>query len=46
MIPAQAANILVGDDTHCVISDFGQSEMKLEAYHIARSLQPRTFVSF
>ena len=43
MIPAQGSNIYVDDDTHCVISDFGQSEMKFEAYHIARSEQPRTF---
>ncbi|KAG5637074.1 hypothetical protein H0H81_005844 [Sphagnurus paluster] len=31
----KGANILVDDDLHCVISDFGQSEMKSEAYRIS-----------
>jgi hypothetical protein len=37
----QAANILVDDDTRCVISDFGQSEMKSEVYRISRAPVPR-----
>jgi len=37
----QAANILVDDDTRCVISDFGQSEMKSEVYRISRTPVPR-----
>ena len=37
----QAANILVDDDTRCVISDFGQSEMKSEVYRLSRSPLPR-----
>lgn len=36
----KAANILVDDDTRCVISDFGQSEMKSEVYRISRAPQP------
>jgi abelson tyrosine-protein kinase 1 len=43
MTPAQASNILVDDDTRCVISDFGQSEMKSEVYRITGISQPRTF---
>ncbi|KAI0632558.1 hypothetical protein C8Q77DRAFT_1058832 [Trametes polyzona] len=31
----KAANVLVDDRAHCVISDFGQSEMKSEAYRIS-----------
>ncbi|KAK7046149.1 hypothetical protein VNI00_007152 [Paramarasmius palmivorus] len=31
----KAANVLVDDRIHCVISDFGQSEMKSEAYRIS-----------
>ncbi|TFY55563.1 hypothetical protein EVG20_g9276 [Dentipellis fragilis] len=31
-----AANILVADDLHCVVSDFGQSEMKSEVYRLSR----------
>ncbi|RPD53297.1 hypothetical protein L227DRAFT_617134 [Lentinus tigrinus ALCF2SS1-6] len=31
----KAANVLVNDKHHCVISDFGQSEMKSEAYRIS-----------
>ena len=46
MTPAQAANVLVDDDTSCVIADFGQSEMKSEVYRITRVSQPRTFFSF
>ena len=37
----QAANILVDNDTRCVISDFGQSEMKSEVYRISRAPVPR-----
>jgi hypothetical protein len=37
----QAANILVDDDTRCIISDFGQSEMKSEVYRISREPIPR-----
>ena len=33
----QAVNILVDDDTRCIISDFGQSEMKSEVYRISRT---------
>ncbi|KAM6492858.1 hypothetical protein JOM56_010992 [Amanita muscaria] len=31
----KAANVLIDDRFHCVISDFGQSEMKSEAYRIS-----------
>ncbi|KAH9926665.1 uncharacterized protein BXZ73DRAFT_78744 [Epithele typhae] len=31
----KAANVLVNDRHHCVISDFGQSEMKTEAYRVS-----------
>ncbi|KAI0742205.1 hypothetical protein C8Q80DRAFT_1186590 [Daedaleopsis nitida] len=31
----KAANVLVDDRKHCVIADFGQSEMKSEAYRIS-----------
>ncbi|KAH9008297.1 kinase-like domain-containing protein, partial [Lactarius deliciosus] len=37
----KAANILVDNDLRCVISDFGQSEMKSEVYRISRVSQPR-----
>ncbi|KAN0138399.1 Protein kinase-like domain containing protein [Lactarius tabidus] len=37
----KAANILVDDDTSCVISDFGQSEMKSEVYRITCAPQLR-----
>ncbi|KAN0141932.1 Protein kinase-like domain containing protein [Lactarius tabidus] len=37
----KAANILVDDDTRCVISDFGQSEMKSEVYRISPISRPR-----
>ncbi|THU90560.1 hypothetical protein K435DRAFT_968632 [Dendrothele bispora CBS 962.96] len=36
----KAANILVDDRIHCVISDFGQSEMKSEAYRISGTPPP------
>jgi serine/threonine protein kinase len=41
----QAANVLVDDDTRCVISDFGQSEMKSEVYRISHAPLPRRFRS-
>ena len=44
MILSQAANILVDDDTCCVISDFGQSEMRSEVYRITHASPPRTVV--
>ncbi|KAJ6515780.1 hypothetical protein C8R45DRAFT_811380 [Mycena sanguinolenta] len=31
----KAANVLVDDRIHCLVSDFGQSEMKSEAYRIS-----------
>ena len=40
----KAANVLVDDKYRCVISDFGQSEMKSEAFRVSGSLPPRTFV--
>ncbi|KAI0070864.1 hypothetical protein K474DRAFT_1607894 [Panus rudis PR-1116 ss-1] len=36
----KGANILVDDRGHCVISDFGQSEMKSEAYRISGTPLP------
>ena len=40
----KGANILVDDKYRCVISDFGQSEMKSEAFRISGTLPPRVFV--
>ena len=40
----KAANVLVDDKYRCVISDFGQSEMKSELYRISGTLPPRKFV--
>ncbi|KAJ3509359.1 hypothetical protein NLJ89_g5260 [Agrocybe chaxingu] len=37
----KAANVLVDDKYRCVISDFGQSEMKSEAYRISGSSPAR-----
>ncbi|KAJ8507429.1 hypothetical protein ONZ45_g10193 [Pleurotus djamor] len=37
----KAANVLVNDRLHCVITDFGQSEMKSEAYRMSGTKQPR-----
>lgn len=42
----QASNVLVDDDIHCIISDFGQSEMKSEAYRISGTPAPRESLSF
>ncbi|KAI0270447.1 hypothetical protein BC834DRAFT_922465 [Gloeopeniophorella convolvens] len=39
----KSANVLVDDDARCVISDFGQSELKSEVYRISRAPVPRTF---
>ncbi|KAF8060214.1 hypothetical protein FPV67DRAFT_1513824 [Lyophyllum atratum] len=36
----KAANVLVDDEIRCVISDFGQSEMKSEAYRISGTAPP------
>ncbi|KAH8825809.1 hypothetical protein DL96DRAFT_1670173 [Flagelloscypha sp. PMI_526] len=36
----KAANVLVDDKLHCVISDFGQSEMKSEAYRLSGTTPP------
>ncbi|KAJ6627483.1 hypothetical protein B0H10DRAFT_2161143 [Mycena sp. CBHHK59/15] len=36
----KAANILVDDRIHCLVSDFGQSEMKSEAYRISGTAPP------
>ena len=40
----KGANVLVDDKYRCVISDFGQSEMKSEAYRISGTLPPRMFI--
>ena len=40
----KGANVLVDDEYRCVISDFGQSEMKSEVYRISGTLPPRMFV--
>ncbi|CAA7263929.1 unnamed protein product [Cyclocybe aegerita] len=37
----KAANVLVDDKYRCIISDFGQSEMKSEAYRISGSFPAR-----
>ncbi|KAI0049057.1 hypothetical protein FA95DRAFT_1538888 [Auriscalpium vulgare] len=36
----KAANVLVDDNLRCVISDFGQSEMRSEVYRISRTPIP------
>ncbi|KAK7055315.1 kinase domain-containing protein [Favolaschia claudopus] len=36
----KAANILVDDRIHCLVADFGQSEMKSEAYRISGTSPP------
>ena len=40
----KGANVLVDDKYRCVISDFGLSEMKSEAFRISGTLPPRMFV--
>ena len=42
----KGANVLVDDKYRCVISDFGLSEMKSEAYRMSGSLPPRMFDIF
>ena len=42
----KGANVLVDDKYRCVISDFGQSEMKSEAYRITGTPPPRMFKYF
>lgn len=42
----KAANVLVTNDPRCVISDFGQSEMRNEAYRISGTPLPRKFVLY
>jgi abelson tyrosine-protein kinase 1 len=37
---------LVDDNLRCVISDFGQSEMKSEVYRISRTPAPRMYLHF
>ncbi|KAF7317864.1 Protein kinase domain-containing protein [Mycena kentingensis (nom. inval.)] len=36
----KAANVLVDDRIHCLVCDFGQSEMKSEAYRISGNVPP------
>ncbi|THG99343.1 hypothetical protein EW026_g2979 [Hermanssonia centrifuga] len=36
----KCANVLVDDQGHCIISDFGQSEMKSEAYRLSGTPLP------
>jgi serine/threonine protein kinase len=40
----KGANVLVDDKYRCVISDFGQSEMKSEAYRISSTPLPRMLI--
>jgi abelson tyrosine-protein kinase 1 len=42
----QASNVLVSDTLRCVICDFGQSEMKSEAYRLSGTPIPRTCFPF
>ncbi|KAH8112737.1 hypothetical protein DFH11DRAFT_1606815 [Phellopilus nigrolimitatus] len=37
----KGTNVLIDDNKHCVITDFGQSEMKSEAYRLSGSHPPR-----
>ncbi|KII83772.1 hypothetical protein PLICRDRAFT_95753 [Plicaturopsis crispa FD-325 SS-3] len=37
----KAANVLVDDNYHCLVSDFGQSEMKSEVYRVSGTPPPR-----
>jgi len=41
ILVCQASNVLVDDQVHCMITDFGQSEMKSEAYRISGASPPR-----
>ncbi|KAF8513302.1 hypothetical protein JB92DRAFT_2924631 [Gautieria morchelliformis] len=36
----KANNVLIDDDLHCVISDFGQSELRSEVYRLSHRPQP------
>ena len=38
----KGTNVLVDDRLHCVISDFGQSEMKSEVFRLSRQPVPRS----
>jgi hypothetical protein len=37
----QASNVLVSDSVRCVLCDFGQSDMKSEAYRLSGTPLPR-----
>ncbi|KIJ41011.1 hypothetical protein M422DRAFT_68349 [Sphaerobolus stellatus SS14] len=37
----KAANVLIDDDFHCVISDFGQSQLRSEVYRLSQKPRPR-----
>ncbi|KAJ7072080.1 hypothetical protein C8F01DRAFT_1361505 [Mycena amicta] len=39
----KAANILVDDNIHCLVADFGQSEMKSEVFRISGTSPPRKY---
>lgn len=41
-VVSQCANVLVNDYGHCVISDFGQSEIKSEIHRLSGNNSPRT----
>lgn len=43
-ILSQCANVLIDDNGHCIISDFGQSEMKSEAYRLSGTPVTRRFI--
>ncbi|KIJ32256.1 hypothetical protein M422DRAFT_184820, partial [Sphaerobolus stellatus SS14] len=36
----KAANVLIDDDFHCVISDFGQSQLRSEVYRLSQKPRP------
>ena len=40
----QGANVLIDDNLHCVLGDFGQSEMKSEAFRISGQSPPRMYI--
>lgn len=37
----QGSNVLIDDEEHCVITDFGQSEMKNEVFRLSGTMAPR-----
>ena len=41
----KASNVLVDDKHRAIISDFGQSEMKSEAYRISGTSPPREYIT-